>query len=118
MAPLERIDAIVSSSRPAVIVICSLPPGGLSHTRYVCKRIAREVGKARIVVCRIATGAYPADGVAEITAAGAMHIANSVAETVHHLQTWMAALDTQQKVEVKAKESVPSGMASAKRLTV
>jgi len=103
---------------PAVIVICSLPPGGLSHTRYVCKRIAREVGKARIIVCRIATAAYPADSAAEITAAGATHIAATLADTLHYLQTWMAALDTQQKVEVKAKESAPSGMASAKRVTV
>jgi methylmalonyl-CoA mutase cobalamin-binding subunit len=114
----SEVVARAAEFNPAVIVICSLPPGGLSHTRYVCKRIAREVGKARIVVCRIATMAYPADSAAEITAAGATHITSTVAETVHHLQTWMAALDTQQKVEVKAKETTPSGMASANQVIV
>ncbi len=114
----SEVVARAAEFNPAVIVICSLPPGGLSHTRYVCKRIAREVGKARIVVCRIATMAYPADSAAEITAAGATHITSTVAETVHHLQTWMAALDTQQKVEAKAKETTPSGMASANQVIV
>ena len=38
--------------RETVIVIGSLPPGGLAHTRYLCKRIARQFPDARLVVGR------------------------------------------------------------------
>jgi len=37
---------------PAVVCLGSLPPGGLSQTRYLCKRIRREAPGVKIVVGR------------------------------------------------------------------
>ena len=69
-------------------------------------------------MCLISSPAYPDDSAAEIAAAGASHVTTSAADTMHYLQTWMAALDTQQKVDVKENETAPSGTASANRVAV
>jgi len=99
--------------QPAVIVICTLPPGGLSHTRYVCKRISKQFPNSRIVVSRCGVSHDAPGATGQLTEAGASHIANSLAETVHHLNTWSAALDSQQKVAVKVREAKTIGMTTA-----
>ena len=99
--------------QPAVIVICTLPPGGLAHARYVCKRIAKQFPKARIVVGRCGASADAPEAAGQLTEAGASHIANSLAESVHHLNTWSAALDSQQKVAVKVREARTIGTTTA-----
>ena len=104
--------------QPAVIVICTLPPGGLAHTRYVCKRIAKQFPKARIVVGRCGASADAPEAASLLTEAGASHIANNLADTVHHLNTWSAVLDTQQKVAVKVKEAKTIGTTTAQVITV
>ena len=38
--------------KPAVVVISTLPPGGLTHTRYLCKRIRQRFPEIKIVVGR------------------------------------------------------------------
>jgi predicted PurR-regulated permease PerM len=42
----------LQQSPPAVVCLGSLPPGGLSQTRYLCKRIRREAPSIKIVVGR------------------------------------------------------------------
>ena len=106
---VQRAEAL----QPAVIVICSLPPGGLAHSRYVCKRIAKQFPEARIVVGRCGPTDDTPDAVNLLTEAGASHISNNLTDTVHHLNTWSAALDSQQKVAVKAKETKTIGTTTA-----
>ena len=98
---------------PAVIVICTLPPGGMTHTRYVSKRIAKQFPKSRIVVSRCSTVVDAPESAAQLSEAGASYVSTSLADTVHHLQTWLGALDSQQKVAVKVKEAKSIGITTA-----
>lgn len=99
---------------PAVIIICTLPPGGLTHTRYVCKRIAKQFAKAQIVVNRYEATPLTPEISSQLADAGAAHVTASLSQTVHHLNSWQGALDNQQKVAVKVKEGRDIGTASAK----
>src|SRR5208337_2322282 len=40
----------VGEQEPALVCIGALPPGGLAHTRYLCKRIRRRFPKIKIIV--------------------------------------------------------------------
>ncbi len=118
VAPVAQLTSeVVNRAKefdPAVIVIGSLPPGGLAHTRYVCKRIARQFPEARIVVGRWGVAEPEPESRAQLTDAGATHVTESLAETTLHLQSWLAALDSKQKAAGKADERELIGTASAK----
>ncbi len=107
---IERAAAF----NPAVIIICTLPPGGLTHTRYVCKRIAKQFAKAQIVVNRCEVTALTPEVTNQLSDAGAAHVTASLTQTVHHLNSWQGALDNRQKVAVKVKDGRDIGTASAK----
>ena len=42
----------VADDRPSIVCIASLPPGGLSHTRLLCKRLRSRYRTLKIVVGR------------------------------------------------------------------
>jgi hypothetical protein len=42
----------VSDTCPGVVVIASVPPGGLAQTRYVCKRLKAQCPGVKVVVGR------------------------------------------------------------------
>ncbi len=46
---LERVQV----EPPAFLVIGALPPGGLSQTRHLCKRLRMQAGEVKIVVARL-----------------------------------------------------------------
>jgi predicted PurR-regulated permease PerM len=45
----ERID-MARSERPAVVCVAAVQPGGLSQTRYLCKRLRHQVPDLKILV--------------------------------------------------------------------
>ncbi len=47
----ELLDQ-VSDRKPAVVCIAATPPGGLAHTRYLCKRLRSQFPDLRILVGR------------------------------------------------------------------
>ncbi|MCU0877266.1 MAG: AI-2E family transporter [Pirellulaceae bacterium] len=47
----ELLDR-VEREQPAVVLIAAVPPGGLTHTRYLCKRLRNRFPQIRIVVGR------------------------------------------------------------------
>jgi predicted PurR-regulated permease PerM len=47
----ELLDR-VEREQPAVVLIAAVPPGGLTHTRYLCKRLRSRFPQIRIVVGR------------------------------------------------------------------
>ncbi|HEV8002242.1 MAG TPA: AI-2E family transporter [Planctomycetaceae bacterium] len=49
---VSEIILRVSQEHPAIVVIGSLPPGGLSHTRLLCKRLRAGFPDLKIVVGR------------------------------------------------------------------
>jgi predicted PurR-regulated permease PerM len=46
----SELLARAGETRPAVVVIGTLPPGGLTHTRYLCKRLRQCFAQIKIVV--------------------------------------------------------------------
>jgi hypothetical protein len=84
----SELLARAERSRPAVICVGSLPPGGLAHTRYLCKRLRRRFPQAKIVV-----GLWGLRGDAEsqrtaLAAAGADFVATTLLETRAQLTEW------------------------------
>jgi hypothetical protein len=78
----------VEESRPAVVVLASLPPGGLAHLRYLCKRL-----RQRFPELKVAVGAWGLDGGAGtarevLIPAGADHVATTLLETRGQLTEW------------------------------
>jgi predicted PurR-regulated permease PerM len=49
---VSEIVAHVAKEHPAIICVASLPPGGLSHTRLICKRVRVRFPELKIVVGR------------------------------------------------------------------
>ena len=49
---LEKVDNL----RPDLVCLVATPPGGLAHTRYLCKRLRARFPDLRILVCRWAHG--------------------------------------------------------------
>ncbi|HEX4589187.1 MAG TPA: AI-2E family transporter, partial [Gemmataceae bacterium] len=67
--------------RPAVVCITALPPGGLAHTRYLCKRLRRQFPEMKIAV-----GLWGAEGDLShareaLAESGADHVAGKMIET-------------------------------------
>jgi predicted PurR-regulated permease PerM len=113
----ERLTSEVvthaAEAAPAVIVIGSLPPGGLAHTRYLCKRLDRECPDARLVVGRWGLSEDMEQNREQLGEAGADHVATSLADAVQYLSGWAAALATQQEAADKSAPPPPVGTVSA-----
>jgi predicted PurR-regulated permease PerM/methylmalonyl-CoA mutase cobalamin-binding subunit len=61
----------VRESGVGVVVVASLPPGGLAQARYLCKRLRASVPEVKIVVGRWCAPEDAAEVRASLTAAGA-----------------------------------------------
>ena len=48
----SELMARIAEDPPAVICIASLPPGGMSHARYLCKRLRAASPEVQIIVGR------------------------------------------------------------------
>lgn len=80
------VVGVVRDSGAAVVVLVSLPPGGLAHARYLCKRLRAHAPDLRILVVR--PGLFDEDREAQRMAlheAGANRVAASLAEAVSEL---------------------------------
>ena len=47
----ELLDQ-VEQFRPSVILVATLPPGGISHTRYLMTRLRQRFGSVRLIIGR------------------------------------------------------------------
>lgn len=87
----------VAAFRPMMICVAALPPGGLAHTRYLCKRLRRQFPDVHIVVGRWGLAADVEENRKQLKDAGADHVTASMDETKQYLRGWRPALDTEQK---------------------
>lgn len=77
---ISEIVAQVEEARPAIVCIVVLPPGGLAHTKLLCKRLRQRSSQLKIVVGR--WGLANNEGAREqIVAAGADCFGSTLAET-------------------------------------
>lgn len=88
------VVALVEREAPAILCIASVPPGGLAHTRYLCKRVRTRCPRVRIVVGRYS---LLESGIAknreQLGAVGADRVSTSLAQTVGQLAE-LASLQT------------------------
>lgn len=83
-----ELVAQVEEEKPAVVCIGSLPPGGLAHTRYLCKRLRARAPEVKIMVGRWGLKGNREQNEEQLREAGADGIAFTVAETVSQLMAW------------------------------
>lgn len=81
----SEIVSQVEDEQPAIVCIASLPPGGLAHTRLLCKRLRQSLPKLKILVGRWGLGAEMSANREELMEAGADLIGMSLEETTGQL---------------------------------
>jgi predicted PurR-regulated permease PerM len=94
MLSSELVELAVARE-PEVICVAALPPGGLIHTRYLCKRLRARFPKARILVGRWGLAGNLEQNQQELQEAGADLVATTLLETVRHLHSWLPVLESQ-----------------------
>jgi predicted PurR-regulated permease PerM len=94
--------ARAGEKEPAVVCIAALPPGGLAHTRYLCKRLRARLPEARIVVGRWGLKDDVEQNREQLLEAGADQVETTLLETRTHLSTWLPVLG-HEKAQTTAK---------------
>lgn len=87
-----ELVTLAEEKAPAIVCISALPPGGLAHTRYLCKRLRARLPKARILVGRWGLQANMEQNQDQLRDAGADEVATTLVETRNHLNAWFPVL--------------------------
>jgi predicted PurR-regulated permease PerM len=87
-----ELVALAAEKEPAVVCIGALPPGGLAHTRFLCKRLRAQLPRAKIVVGRWGLKGDVEQNQQQLQDAGADQVETTLAETRLHLDSWLPVL--------------------------
>ena len=82
---VSEVVEMVAEERPSIVCIASLPPGGLAHTRLLCKRLRSRYADLKIVVGRWGLQGGIERNREQLTSAGADYFATSLRETATQL---------------------------------
>jgi predicted PurR-regulated permease PerM len=83
----------LAAQRPdGIVCVGSLPPGGLAHTRYLCKRLRAHLPDVKILVGRWGFKGNVQQAQEKLRQAGADHVETTLAETRKHLAAWLPVL--------------------------
>jgi predicted PurR-regulated permease PerM len=80
---------------PAVVVIGSVPPGGVSHVRYLCKRLRPRFPSGRLIVGRWGGNDDPAGEPDKFRSVGADEVTTSLADTHRNVSAWFPVVAPQ-----------------------
>ncbi|MBX9681526.1 MAG: AI-2E family transporter [Gemmataceae bacterium] len=109
--PLESLSSELieraEETKPSLICIASLPPGGLSHTRYLCKRLKARHPDVKIIVGRWGTSDNAEHNRDLLKEAGADWVSMSLIETREQLCGWRPVIAAQTASEEKTAASMP-----------
>jgi predicted PurR-regulated permease PerM len=83
---------LVDEKKPALVCIAATPPGGLAHTRYLCKRLRARFPELRILVCRWGPRASMTSSPGQLEEAGADLITTTLIETGQQLASLLPVL--------------------------
>jgi hypothetical protein len=100
----EWVDQ-VAECNPAVVCVASLPPGGLAHTRYVCKKLRSRLPDLRIFVARWGLESDFESDREHLEAVGANQTATTLRETRDQLNAWLPVF-AEQRARGLANERV------------
>jgi hypothetical protein len=85
----SELIARVQKINPVVVCVGSLPPGGLAHTRYLCKRLRGLSPSLRIVVGRWGQQEDMEQAKKELLRAGADDVFFTFEEGRQQLESWL-----------------------------
>jgi predicted PurR-regulated permease PerM len=85
---VSELLAAIGEHKPAAVVVGAVPPGGLSHSRYVVTRIRRTFPDVKILVGRWGRGDEFPDDDTQPKIAGADWVDDTLSETYHRLAHW------------------------------
>jgi predicted PurR-regulated permease PerM len=103
----ERLERIAREA-PALVCIASLPPGGVAHTRYLCKRLSNRFPQLRILIGRWGEPTGEGARRTDFEDAGAESTAFSLLETRRRLEALLPLLDSSRADELPAEPPVPA----------
>jgi predicted PurR-regulated permease PerM len=107
----SELIARIEESNAGVICLASLPPGGLAHTRYLCKRLRSRFPTLRIVAGRWGLEENREQNQASLVEAGADQVGTTLRETRDQLAGWLPVLETRAETPVagEAGALIPTG---------
>ncbi len=104
----------IQTTPPKVIVIAGIPPGGLTHTRYLCKRLSAASPETKIIIGRwSAKDPLEKQDSDALMTAGADRLDTNLAETVSHLDAWRPAFVNQSDSDKNLGSNAKIGIATA-----
>src|SRR5262249_46395686 len=83
-----ELVAAAGEKEAAVVCVAALPPGGLAHTRYLCKRLRARLPRAKIMVGRWGLKGNVDQNQQQLREAGADDVATTLLETQKYLNDW------------------------------
>jgi predicted PurR-regulated permease PerM len=92
-----EVLALAAKKERSLICIASLPPGGLAHTRYICKRLRQRFPKMKIMVGRWGLKTALDENRAQLLGAGADRVTTTLLETRDYLNTLFSVLSQGQQ---------------------
>jgi len=106
ITPVELLTAElverVAEAKPALIVVGALPPGGLAHTRYLCKRLRSRFPRVKIVVGRWGLKGNIEQNLEQLKQAGADLVTTTLLETRDQVTAWLPVLAPQAETPRRA----------------
>jgi predicted PurR-regulated permease PerM len=90
---------------PAVLVIGSLPPGGLAHTRYLCKRIRGRFADLKVIVGRWIEASAVEPARDPLRETGADKIDATLLQVRDQLLAWLPVLQAQEGANGKVTDT-------------
>ena len=106
----------VSPRQLPMVCIGALPPGGLAHTRYLCKKLRARFLKVKIVVGRWGLSGDIEANREQLQDAGADLVAATILETRRQLSSLLPILMQQQaKPVTSGKDGVAQENSAARR---
>ena len=90
-----ELISFIEEKQPAAICIGSLPPGGLAHARYLCKRLRGRFPELKILVGRWAAASASGNEPDALRDAGADKIDVMLVEARDQLTAWLPVLQQQ-----------------------
>lgn len=82
---------LVALEKPALVCVAALPPGGLAHARYLCKRLRLRCPTVKIFVGRWGLEENLDINKTQLLDAGADAMATTLGDTCNQLEIWASA---------------------------
>jgi predicted PurR-regulated permease PerM len=103
----SELLARIAEKHPNMICIAALPPGGLTHTRYLCKRLRLRFPDVKIIVARCGLESSAEENIGLLHQAGADFITTSLADTKAQLAAWRRIVPGSESVTTEKPREKP-----------